>query len=56
MICEDMAVASGGESDQVVGAVVELAICVKELLTEGSVINDCELAGKVLEGSVLDSD
>ena len=56
MLWKDMAVRSAAERDQIVGAVVQLAVIIKELITEGNVINYCELVSEVLERIIVDSD
>ena len=56
MLWKDMAVRSAAERDQVVGAVVQLAVIIKELITEGNVINYCELVSEVLERTTVDRD
>ena len=56
MLWKDMAVRSAAARDQVVAAEVQLAVGVKPLLTEGNVVNYCELVSEVLERIIVDSD
>jgi len=56
MLWKHMAGICAVKSDQVEGAVVEFAVVIKELVTEGNVVNYCQLVGKVLEGIILDPD